>query len=172
MSAHRSTAVVRNGPGEGPGLTQTRHSAFSRALPEVALSSGSACTSAQPKPSHVIRALGRGGARALGAVRFGIGRANTEAEIDAVAALLVEQVERLRAMSPLWREPARASASRTRSRRLAHASRLPAVGGTLWAQDRGLLPREPVRSAGRDLVILRGMSSYSLDILLDKEWDG
>ncbi|MCZ6823074.1 MAG: aminotransferase class V-fold PLP-dependent enzyme [Deltaproteobacteria bacterium] len=78
------------------------------ALPEVALSSGSACTSAQPQPSHVIRALGRGGARALGAVRFGIGRANTEAEIDAVAELLVEQVERLRAMSPLWREPARA----------------------------------------------------------------
>jgi len=78
------------------------------ALPEVALSSGSACTSAQPQPSHVIRALGRGGARALGAVRFGIGRANTEAEIDAVAELLVEQVERLRAMSPLWHEPARA----------------------------------------------------------------
>lgn len=57
-------------------------------------------------------------------------------------------------------------------RRLARASRLPAVGGTLWAQDRELLPREPVRSVGRDLVILRGMSSYSLDILLDKEWDG
>ena len=78
------------------------------ALPEVALSSGSACTSAQPEPSHVIRALGRGGARALGAVRFGIGRANTEAEIDAVAQMLVEQVKRLRAMSPLWPEPARA----------------------------------------------------------------
>ncbi len=78
------------------------------ALPEVALSSGSACTSAQPEPSHVIRALGRGGERALGAVRFGIGRANTADEIDAVAEMLVEQVERLRAMSPLWHEPARA----------------------------------------------------------------
>ncbi len=78
------------------------------ALPDVALSSGSACTSAQPQPSHVIRALGGGQARALGAVRFGIGRANSEAEIDAVAEMLVEQVERLRAMSPLWHEPARA----------------------------------------------------------------
>ena len=78
------------------------------ALPDVALSSGSACTSAQPEPSHVIRALGGGQARALGAVRFGIGRANSEAEIDAVAEMLVEQVERLRAMSPLWHEPARA----------------------------------------------------------------
>ncbi len=78
------------------------------ALPDVALSSGSACTSAQPEPSHVIRALGGGQARALGAVRFGIGRANSEAEIDAVAEMLVEQVERLRAMSPLWHKPARA----------------------------------------------------------------
>ncbi len=78
------------------------------ALGEVALSSGSACTSAQPQPSHVIRALGGGAARALGAVRFGIGRSNREDEIDAVAGMLVEQVGRIRAMSPLWRGPPRA----------------------------------------------------------------
>ena len=78
------------------------------ALPEVALSAGSACTSAQPEPSHVIRALGWGAARALGAVRFGIGRSNTEAEIDAVGGMLVEQVGRICAISPLWRGPPRA----------------------------------------------------------------
>ncbi len=80
------------------------------ALPEVALSSGSACTSANPEPSHVIRALGVGKARALGAVRFGIGRSNTEQEIDAVVELLVQQVKRIRAMSPLWQGRARSRA--------------------------------------------------------------
>ncbi len=78
------------------------------ALPEVALSAGSACTSAQPEPSHVIRALGWGAARALGAVRFGIGCSNTEAEIDAVGSMLIEQVQRIRAISPLWHGPQRA----------------------------------------------------------------
>ena len=78
------------------------------ALPDVALSSGSACTSASPEPSHVIRALGVDRARALGAVRFGIGRSNTEQEIDAVVELLIQEVGRIRAMSPHWQESPRA----------------------------------------------------------------
>jgi cysteine desulfurase len=81
------------------------------ALPDVALATGSACTSAHPEPSHVIRALGVGEARALGAVRFGIGRSNSEEEIDTVAQMLVQQVGRIRAMSPLW--PERRSRART-----------------------------------------------------------
>ena len=78
------------------------------ALSDVALSSGSACTSAQPEPSHVIRALGFGEARALGAVRFGLGRSTSEEEIDAVTEMLVRELERLRGMSPLWQERGRA----------------------------------------------------------------
>ncbi len=72
------------------------------ALPELALSAGSACTSAKPEPSHVLRALGADKARALSALRFGIGRGNDEAQIDAAAALDVAQVRRLRALSPVW----------------------------------------------------------------------
>lgn len=68
----------------------------------IAVSSGSACTSASLEPSYVLRALGIGEDLAHTSLRFGIGRFNTEAEIDQTARVVVEQVKRLRDMSPLY----------------------------------------------------------------------
>ncbi len=65
-------------------------------LRALALSSGSACTSATPTPSHVLRAMGVDDAIAHGSLRFGLGRTNTEAEIDRAAQLVIERVHRLR----------------------------------------------------------------------------
>lgn len=70
------------------------------ALPGVALSTGSACTSAAVAPSHVLRALGLSEREAASSVRFGIGRFNTEAEIDDVAARVTGAVRRLRSLAP------------------------------------------------------------------------
>jgi cysteine desulfurase len=67
---------------------------------DVAVSSGSACTSATVEPSHVLRALGLDEEQAHGSIRFGLGRFTTAAEIDLVIAELARQVERLRALSP------------------------------------------------------------------------
>ncbi len=72
------------------------------ALKDLAVSSGSACTSASLEPSYVLRALGVGDELAHTSIRFGIGRFNTEAEIDYVADLVVKSVEKLRSLSPLW----------------------------------------------------------------------
>jgi cysteine desulfurase len=72
------------------------------ALKDVAVSSGSACTSASLEPSYVLRALGVGDELAHTSIRFGIGRFNTEAEVDYVIDLVAASVERLRALSPLW----------------------------------------------------------------------
>jgi len=72
------------------------------ALKDVAVSSGSACTSASLEPSYVLRALGAGDELAHSSIRFGIGRFNTETQIDYVADLVVKSVERLRQLSPLW----------------------------------------------------------------------
>jgi cysteine desulfurase len=71
-------------------------------LNDVALSSGSACTSATIEPSHVLRALGIGEERTHGAIRFGLGRFNTEEEIDYVAGRVIEVVRRLRELSPAY----------------------------------------------------------------------
>jgi cysteine desulfurase len=72
------------------------------ALKNVALSSGSACTSASLEPSYVLRALGAEEDMAHSSIRFGIGRFTTEREIDYVIEQVVQHVERLRDMSPLW----------------------------------------------------------------------
>ncbi len=72
------------------------------ALKDVAVSSGSACTSASLEPSYVLRALGIGEELAHTSIRFGIGRFNTEEEIDFVSDLVIEKVNRLRELSPLW----------------------------------------------------------------------
>ena len=72
------------------------------ALKKIALSSGSACTSASLEPSYVLRALGVSDELAHTSIRFGIGRFTTEEEVDFVVSETIEHVNRLREMSPLW----------------------------------------------------------------------
>lgn len=72
------------------------------ALKDVAVSSGSACTSASLEPSYVLRALGVDEALAHTSIRFGLGRFNTEEEVDHVIDLVVSKVNKLREMSPLY----------------------------------------------------------------------
>uniref|UniRef100_A0A7S0XYF8 cysteine desulfurase n=2 Tax=Hemiselmis andersenii TaxID=464988 RepID=A0A7S0XYF8_HEMAN len=72
------------------------------ALKEVAVSSGSACTSASLEPSYVLRALSVDEDLAHSSIRFGIGRFTTEAEVDHATQLAIRHVTRLREMSPLW----------------------------------------------------------------------
>jgi cysteine desulfurase len=76
--------------------------AMMMAIKDVAVSSGSACTSASLEPSYVLRALGVGDELAHSSIRFGLGRFNTEEEVDYVADLVVSKVDHLRAMSPLY----------------------------------------------------------------------
>jgi cysteine desulfurase len=71
-------------------------------IKDVAVSSGSACTSASLEPSYVLRALGVGDELAHSSIRFGLGRFNTVEEVDFVSDLVVREVTRLRAMSPLF----------------------------------------------------------------------
>jgi len=72
------------------------------AVKDLAVSSGSACTSASLEPSYVLRALGRSDELAHSSIRFSVGRFTTEAEIDFAVELLRDKVGRLRDMSPLW----------------------------------------------------------------------
>src|SRR3984885_15442670 len=69
---------------------------------DIAVSSGSACTSATLEPSYVIRALGTDEELAHSSIRFGLGRFNTEEEVDFVAQRVTDEVKRLRDMSPLY----------------------------------------------------------------------
>jgi cysteine desulfurase len=69
---------------------------------DVAVSSGSACTSASLEPSYVLKALGAGDDLAHSSIRFGLGRWTTEEEVDYVAKKLITVVTRLREMSPLY----------------------------------------------------------------------
>lgn len=72
------------------------------ALKEIAVSSGSACTSASLEPSYVLRALGRNDELAHSSIRFTIGRFTTEDDIDFTIKLIKDKVEKLRELSPLW----------------------------------------------------------------------
>ena len=72
------------------------------AIKNLAVSSGSACTSASLEPSYVLRSIGVGEELAHTSIRFGIGRFTTEAEIDEAIKIVSGSIEKLRAMSPLW----------------------------------------------------------------------
>jgi cysteine desulfurase len=76
--------------------------ALMMAIKDVAVSSGSACTSASLEPSYVLRACGVDEEMAHSSIRFGLGRFNTEEEVDYVIKLMVDKVTRLREMSPLY----------------------------------------------------------------------
>jgi cysteine desulfurase len=76
--------------------------AMMMAIKDVAVSSGSACTSASLEPSYVLRAMGVEEELAHTSIRFGLGRFNTEEEVDFVADLVIAQVKRLRELSPLY----------------------------------------------------------------------
>ena len=76
--------------------------ALMMALKDVAVSSGSACTSASLEPSYVLRAMGVPVEMAHTSIRFGLGRFNTEEEVDYVIDLVAQKVKKLREMSPLW----------------------------------------------------------------------
>jgi len=72
------------------------------AVKDVAVSSGSACTSASLEPSYVLRALGRNDELAHSSIRFTVGRFTTEQDVDYVINLLKSKIDKLRDLSPLW----------------------------------------------------------------------
>lgn len=101
--------VIRNGDPEQtyPGCVNLSFAyvegeSLLMALKDVALSSGSACTSASLEPSYVLRAIGADEDLAHSSIRFGIGRFTTVEEVDYTVAKCVENVKKLREMSPLW----------------------------------------------------------------------
>ena len=104
----RVEKVLFNGDMEGyPGCTNLTFQyiegeSLLMALKDICLSSGSACTSASLEPSYVLRALGLDDENAHSSLRFGIGRVTTEAEVDFVCDKIVQVVNHLRDLSPLW----------------------------------------------------------------------
>lgn len=112
--AARLTGLHLNGPADErlPGnlnlsFEHIRGDALMMALKNIAVSSGSACTSASVEPSYVLRALGVSEDLAHASIRFGVGRFNTEEEIDYVIDEVVKQVERLRSLNPMLQETGR-----------------------------------------------------------------
>ncbi|MDB5987043.1 MAG: aminotransferase class V-fold PLP-dependent enzyme [Nevskia sp.] len=103
--------VQRNGGGEGIAIAPhllnvsfegVEGESLRASLPELAVSSGSACSSATQEPSYVLRALGRDDELANASLRFSLGRATTAADIERAAGLVIQQVQWLRELSPLW----------------------------------------------------------------------
>lgn len=101
--------VIRNGDPEKtyPGcinlsFAYVEGESLLMALKDVALSSGSACTSSSLEPSYVLRAIGAEEDLAHSSIRFGIGRFTSEEDVDFTSDKLKVHVERLREMSPLW----------------------------------------------------------------------
>ncbi|QDU94791.1 cysteine desulfurase family protein [Lignipirellula cremea] len=107
----RLDRVVLNGPPLTPELRLDNNlncsfalvdgEALMMSMGELAVSSGSACTSTNPEPSHVLRAIGLSDDATRSSLRFGLGRFNTEQEIDRASDLIVESVARLRKMSSM-----------------------------------------------------------------------
>jgi cysteine desulfurase len=83
-------------------FAHVRGEALLMGLRNIAVSSGSACTSAQPEPSYVLKALGLGDELAHASIRFGLGRFNTEEEVDYAIAEVVSTVRCLRSLNPLY----------------------------------------------------------------------
>jgi cysteine desulfurase len=83
-------------------FSYVKSEALMREMSEVAVSSASACTSAEPRPSHVLKALGLSDELARSSIRFGLGRFNTEEEVDYVARRTLEAVQKLRSESPQY----------------------------------------------------------------------
>lgn len=101
--------VIRNGntPSSYPGCVNlsfhcVEGESLLMALKDIAVSSGSACTSASLEPSYVLRAIGADEDLAHSSIRFGIGRFTTEEEVDYTIERTIKEVNRLREMSPLW----------------------------------------------------------------------
>ena len=100
--------VVRNGDENGyPGCVNLSFAyvegeSLLMGLKDIALSSGSACTSASLEPSYVLRALGRDDELAHSSIRFGIGRFTTQKEVEFTISSVIKEIKRLREMSPLW----------------------------------------------------------------------
>lgn len=78
------------------GIDGVQADALLLGLPDVAVSAGAACSTGSVKPSHVLEAIGAAGGGVRAALRFGIGRFNTEEEIDRAAQRIVERVRALR----------------------------------------------------------------------------
>ncbi|MDR3414957.1 MAG: aminotransferase class V-fold PLP-dependent enzyme [Nevskia sp.] len=105
--------IHRNGPAESGNTRRAPHvlnvsfegvegESLRAALPQLAVSSGSACSSATQEPSYVLRALGRDDELANASLRFSFGRGTTAEHVELAAQMVIRQVQRLRELSPLW----------------------------------------------------------------------